>query len=145
MPRTTTHAICCERSNVFEPTFPLRWQLVCNLPKGVEPVSNYSDLEAERRREHFEKFDDIAKRIGVVKLEKLVPATKQQIVEALKTDPHLNNIPLIKWDRKDPVVRKMAFRSGFKTWSLSYTVCVLKHVAAHYIAKEKEDRGSEHE
>ena len=91
--------------------------------------------EATRQREHFEKFDAIAKAIGIPALEKVVPATKLEITEALKTDRNLNNIPLVRWDKKDYIVRRMAFKAGFEFWSLSYTVCVLKHVAREYIAK----------
>ena len=42
------------------------------------------------------------------------------------TDKHLNDIPLIKWDQCDSLVRSKAGYAGIRSWSLSDTVCTLK-------------------
>lgn len=42
------------------------------------------------------------------------------------TDPHLNDIPLHKWDSMDGIVRRKAASYGMHSWSLCDTVCVLK-------------------
>lgn len=99
-------------------------------------MSFTQEEEARMTREHFEKYDAIAKQIGIQTLKRFVPVGKERIVEALKIERNLNSIPLRLWDRQNMYVRRKAFDSGIKVWSLSYTVCVLKHVAREYIAKE---------
>lgn len=47
----------------------------------------------------------------------------------MSTDPHLNDIPLHQWDRRNPIVRGKAVRAGMRAWSLCNTVCVLKAFA----------------
>jgi hypothetical protein len=49
------------------------------------------------------------------------------------TDEHLNDIPLMLWDRRDPIVRLLAVQRGMRSWSLSDTVCVLKAFALRTI------------
>lgn len=93
-------------------------------------------------REHFDKYELIARALGIEKLKVLVPATREEIVEALKTDYNLNNIPLGKWDAQHARVlylvrtcKNEMFRANHaRFWSLGDTVCVLKHVAKHHIA-----------
>jgi hypothetical protein len=92
----------------------------------------------------------VADAIGRPALESLVRqiASVEEIREALHADPHLNNIPLPKWDGMDRAVRTLIagqpskimaiswsakaasnLRPGTFCWSLSETVCVLKAVA----------------
>ncbi len=73
-------------------------------------------------------------------------ASADQLCGALATDPDLNSIPLVKWDRQDPAVRALVAHDatpvmavswsrrstlapGTFCWSLSDTVCTLKAVA----------------
>jgi len=44
------------------------------------------------------------------------------------TDDSFNDIPLMLWDRRDPIIRLLASAKGL-AWSLSDTVCVLKAIA----------------
>lgn len=55
----------------------------------------------------------------------LIPATVEEVKAS--TDPHLNDIPLHRWDRMHDCVRRYAGKLGF--WSLSDTVCCLKAMA----------------
>ena len=51
---------------------------------------------------------------------------------AHSTDEHFNDIPLIAWDRLDPMVRALCadkLRSLGDFWSLSATVCIAKEAA----------------
>lgn len=48
------------------------------------------------------------------------------------TDPYLNDIPLYWWDAHDMWTRRRASRAGFKSWSLSDTVCVQKAAARRF-------------
>lgn len=99
------------------------------------------ELEEKRHREHFEEFDRIARLIGIERLIRYIPATREEVAKALKTDEHLNNIPLAKWDAQHISVQQMgrAAKAGWgesKTaWALCETVCTLKHVARHYYVK----------
>ena len=67
----------------------------------------------------------------------------------LAADPHLNNIPLASWDRRDVEVRHLVSRNGAAVmavswdgrlppgticWSLADSVCVLKAVACALVA-----------
>ena len=100
-------------------------------------------------REHYEKYDALAREIGIEALKSLIPATPEEITAALSTgDTALNTIPLRQWDkaagRFKPDKRFMVshdFRMSFSgvftrqnaaRLSLAERVCVLKHVAAHY-------------
>lgn len=62
----------------------------------------------------------------------MIPFTKERIAKAIKTDRHLNNLPLGVWDNQDCVIRQLAYNKGL-AWSLSDTVCVLKAVACHSV------------
>lgn len=49
-------------------------------------------------------------------------------------DPHMNDIPLAKWDHLDSLIRPIGARinkaiNGQSVWSLSDTVCVAKEAA----------------
>ncbi len=76
---------------------------------------------------HAEKYDEVARKIGIDFLKTLIPASSARIRKALeKGDKHLNTIPLRKWDAAADNIRA----SGL---SLSEKVCALKHVATwHY-------------
>jgi hypothetical protein len=92
----------------------------------------------EQAKAHFDKFDIMAHRLSIPALKSIVPFSKEQIVDALAGgDEHLNSLPLHRWDTRNDIVRRWAAENGYKSWSLSYTVCVLKHVAKYYIATGK--------
>lgn len=82
--------------------------------------------------EHFEKYEAMAQAIGIDKLVNMVPFTQGEVRTALANgDTHLNSLPLRKWDAMHMWVR-MSAAPHYRTWPLSYTVCVLKHVAEHH-------------
>jgi len=100
--------------------------------------------------EHEQKYDKIAKEIGIRPLVRLIEEKKEQIKTALEQgDPSLNTIPLRWWDSKCAVtfepfsfeeVQKIHF---FPPWSnykglqsLAMRVCVLKHVAKFYLEED---------
>jgi hypothetical protein len=60
------------------------------------------DAATERRmkREHFEKYRDLARALGLEELSALVPASRERIERALASgDEHLNTISLASWDK----------------------------------------------
>lgn len=89
----------------------------------------------ELSREFYVKCEDIAQKIGVSQLAAIVPFSRAEIMTALAAgDFHLNTLPLAKWDRAHPLVSFAKTGAVVGPWSLSDTVCTLKHVAKHYIA-----------
>jgi hypothetical protein len=98
-----------------------------------------AEENAKAEKEHFEKYDAIARQIGINRLIVHVPATRERIIKALEEfDWHLNTIPLRLWDAKHIVMRQLGRGAGIKAWALCETVCVLKHVARHYVTGELE-------
>lgn len=94
-------------------------------------------------REHFDTYERLAQAIGVDVLRRIVPFSKAEIVEALKTDKAMNNLRLRVWDVCDTAVREAVRKAGGSYvvgvtggWSLCNSGCVLKHVARHHIAGE---------
>jgi polyhydroxyalkanoate synthesis regulator phasin len=80
--------------------------------------------------EHAEKYEAVARRIGIDLLKTLIPASPERIRKALeKGDKHLNTIQLRKWDQASEAIP----REQGKGLSLAEKVCALKHVAKwHY-------------
>lgn len=80
--------------------------------------------------------------IGEERLQHLLPVqhTPEQWRVLLAADEHLNNVPLHQWDRMHNLVRPMIRTAdegymaitGWRAWSLSDTVCVLKETARRY-------------
>ena len=58
-------------------------------------------------------------------------------VERLRasSDPHFNDIPLATWDGRHNLVQTKARAVGFKSWSMSETVCVLKERARQMVER----------
>lgn len=77
--------------------------------------------------EHAEKYEELARKIGIDVLQQLIPAPPEKIRKALETgDPHLNTVPLRHWDAAAAAIQIPGL-------SLSEKVCALKHVATwHY-------------
>lgn len=78
--------------------------------------------------EHAKKYEELARKVGIEGLKKLIPASPEKIRHSLEHgDPHLNWIPLRKWDAASYFIREPGI-------SLSEKVCLLKHVARwHYL------------
>jgi hypothetical protein len=79
----------------------------------------------EGAREHFKKYDKLAREIGIQNIVPLIPVSPEKVRYSLEHgDPYLNWIPLRLWD---------AAAAGLPTRSLSEGVSLLKHVAMwHY-------------
>lgn len=115
-------------------------------PKTEETLE---EMKARGRKEHFEKYDALAKSLGVNTLFRMVlyiaPADK--LAEAIAAgDYHLNTIPLAKWDSCHQFVSSLYRHSTVREpggWSMANSVCVLKHVARHYVVPQYiEEKGS---
>lgn len=109
-------------------------------------------IQARRRREHFEKYEALAKQIGLGPLINKVFHLKFQVEKALRDGDHsLKTIPLATWDHlsgyDDRGCVGMHYTAefdappwtGWRHLSLGERVCVLKHVARHYVAEEDND------
>lgn len=92
-------------------------------PKSDRQIK--ADMERERymRHEisHHEYFCWLADFVGAT--DSMIPFTEAEV--AASQDPeHLNDLPLPRWDKADPLIRSRTI-----AWSLSDTVCCLKAMA----------------
>jgi len=103
------------------------------------------------RVSHETYYLSLARCIGLPELERLVlrVASRERLAQAFAHDPHLNGIPLAKWDGLDFGVRELVrarnkahgimarswcgqpLPPGTICWSLSESVCVTKAVARY--------------
>lgn len=105
------------------------------LVDGDRNRHNSAEIESSRWKAHHLKFSNFARLIGVRHLAALVPVDRPRILKALaEGDSWLNTIPLARWDGGHWSVRAALGSTGIKSWSLSESVCVLKHVAVHHVA-----------
>jgi len=72
-----------------------------------------------------------------------IPVSVARIQQS--SDPDLNDIPLIMWDRLDPWIRLKAFRTGAACfeghppqWSLCASICIAKAYAKRLAETERE-------
>lgn len=84
---------------------------------------------------HREYYSAVAAAIGVT--DKDLPVGAEQICRS--KDEHFNDIPLEKWDALHSNVVNKARAAGYKSWSQSDSVCVLKAVAG-----QLRDKGLDH-
>lgn len=102
--------------------------------------------------EHIQKFDHLAQIVGIRTLmahlqARWVEMTPERMKTLAEQDIHLNNIPLIKWDRLAGSQYEISYTrplylSFDPPWtpsvanglSLADRVCILKHVARYYYA-----------
>ena len=82
--------------------------------------------------EHEKKYNEIIQKIGIENLIKLMPIDQETMKLKFQKDENLNNVPLYLWDKQDFHVRPLIVKAGLQSWSLSQTVCLLKHVAQFY-------------
>jgi hypothetical protein len=99
--------------------------------------------------EHYEKYDALARKIGIDTLKAAIPLKPETIRAALKEDEHLNTISIRKCDQwagftvhTNMKTQEQKFYGHFYgVWertknmglSLAERVCILKHVARHYM------------
>lgn len=98
-------------------------------------LNSFSKLPDGTELTHREKYGRVVNGIGLDTLIPLIPATLEQVKEALETgEGHLNEIPIKLWDNKVPVVRSLMHRKlGINVSSLSQGVCVLKEAAKQWV------------
>lgn len=81
------------------------------------------------RKAHAAYYGWIADEIGRASVVLCIPFTADEIRAAYATDRNLNNLRLSTWDDCHNWIRRMAAHAGFRSWSLSDTVCTLKAAA----------------
>ena len=113
--------------------------------------------ELEMKQSHREKYEALARIVGINNLKHTIRfhgITKEMIEKALaEGDEHLWTIPLRVWDQmalstgeadsdapKGPPIRfEYPWTKLKKPQSLAMRVCMLKHVAKHYIALRRQE------
>jgi len=85
---------------------------------------------------HQAYYAEIALEIGLNP--SILPASVGEIREKLKTDEHLNNIPLAQWDGRVQSLRgaSAALKARGDYLTLGTGVCILKAYAKHVAEKE---------
>lgn len=107
--------------------------------KEFAGVNSIYEKPNGEKMSHDELYTKVVNGIGLALCEIHMPASIEDIRDALAEDPHLNNIKLEKWDRMHPSFRS-AFRCiGVNVLSLSDTVCTLKQAARMLVARDYPD------
>lgn len=112
----------------------------CADTERTQRRAEYLDDKGDQWAAHRRYYSWLAEQVGTrMQLRALMPVQDEaELRERLAQDKHLNNVPLPLWDRRDPQMRVLAVRAGFRSWSLCETVCVLKEVATQ-MAEEDGD------
>lgn len=97
----------------------------------------------KHEREHYQKYNELAKKIGIEKLKPLIRVGAWKIKEALEEgDERLNLIPIHLWDRwasvganlKPLMIAPWTYLKDYPgEQSAAMRVCILKHVAKYYL------------
>lgn len=102
-------------------------------------INSFGKKEDGTEMPHEEKYTAIVNAIGLKNCISYIPATKEEIQEALKTDEHLNNIPIKLWDREHAYFKREFLRIGINVLSISGTVCTLKRAARMWAEMEEKE------
>lgn len=108
---------------------------------------------------HTEKYDTIIDGLGYEAVKQYIPVNRNRIIEALKTDEHLNNININIWDRaagyemrisKDrrmiPVpfgcfnLKSYCIQQGVNCMSPAELVCILKRCAVRWANEPQNEK-----
>lgn len=107
-----------------------------------ELVCKQFNVKMEADAPYKEKCRFLINLLGYEDVKKCIPYSIKQIKEAIKTDEHLNNLPLVKWDRAagfyttpgkcvligSPLVA-LYRQHGITSFSVSSGVSILKECA----------------
>jgi hypothetical protein len=93
-----------------------------------------AEQQALLARKHYEKYEELADRIGIAQLIQLVPASPQDLRNLYaKMDLYFNHIERARWAFQHRAVLHLAWRACLTSWNEDDTVHVLKHVARWYV------------
>ncbi|MCR6108623.1 hypothetical protein HXA34_20235 [Salipaludibacillus agaradhaerens] len=105
--------------------------------KEFAGINSVMEKPNGEKMSHEELYTKVVNGIGLDVCERYMPATIEELSEALKKDPNLNNIPLKKWDNMSGYFHHVFRRIKVNQVSLSDTVCTLKQAAKMLVVKEK--------
>jgi hypothetical protein len=107
------------------------------------------ELQIRMNNEHYQKYEELAQKIGVRYLIPLISPNKDKIRAALLNgDVYLNGISLRWWDIQAGASNLFSWQGGPKLhWNFPWTpknanglslaerVCILKHVAKYHLGE----------
>jgi len=114
------------------------------------------EVEAQMRREHFEKYEGLVQMLGVQNALAALPksVTRARVLDSLTGgDEYLNRIPLHVWDRATGYPGDFSFgprrpwywpawaaplRGKVSSLSPAECVCILKHAARYHLKETTE-------
>lgn len=118
-----------------------------DIDKAIRVHRGNIDMDTGEQLSHSEIYGRIIDKLGGVDaVWKCVPFTLEQVQQALKTDEHLNNLPIREWDMasgwisyiaqgreyfapRHSRLRTMLQDVGITCYSCSQGVCILKECA----------------
>lgn len=100
---------------------------------------------AKGAREHYEKYEAMAQLAGVENIKHTIALfgiTADEVKRAVRTNKHLNNIDLGRWDAmvgalSDAVARGNKASGRASAYSIAECVSLAKHVAKYHTAKSE--------
>jgi hypothetical protein len=104
----------------------------------MKTINEYLGLKYGSEMDHRQKYGKLVWDAGWYgKFLPWIPATKEELREALAEDGHLNSIPLKEWDKgASAVARIMADTLGINSLTLAECVCILKEAARQWAEDE---------
>ena len=87
------------------------------------------DLDNGNKLEWREYMLRIINKLGIENIKPYIPRSLDYIREKLKSDEHLNNIPIKEWDRAADCIHFLLQRNKITYYSISERVCILKEAA----------------
>lgn len=90
---------------------------------------------------HEELYTKVVNGIGLEICERYMPASIKELRDALEEDPHLNTIPLQRWDNMHITFRHVFRRINVNRLSMSDMNCTLKQAARMLVARDYPEIG----
>lgn len=111
-------------------------------------LKEFSGLD-HLKTDHNEYYGSIVEKLGYERVKNCVPFEFDQIKKAIKSDKHLNNLPLKQWDFaagftvvgdkvsiNDFGIRNLMRQNKINCYSVAEGVCILKECARMMVERE---------
>ena len=104
--------------------------------KQYAGVNALNEKKNGEKMPHEELFTKVVNGIGLDFCKPYMPVTTDELRDALKKDPHLNNIKLKKWEDMHAQFSHAFHYIGVNRLSMSDMTCTLKQAARMLVAEE---------
>lgn len=104
--------------------------------KEFAGVNSLLEKPNGEKMSHEELYTKVVNGIGLEICEGYMPVPIEELRDALREDPHLNTIPLRKWDNMHIAFRHVFRRIKVNRLSMSDMNCTLKQAARMLVARD---------